>query len=338
MVTDHGPAGNLLGRARALCEPVLREAVDWLPVPLRHLAGYHFGWWDVTGTAVRAPGGKSLRSALAICAAVACGSPPSAAVHAGAALELLHNFTLVHDDVMDADVTRHGRATVGHIWGASSAVLLGDALHAMAIRVLATGLPALVAVDAVARLETAAAEMCHGQYEDCVFETREQVGVDDYLRMAAGKTGTLMGCACALGALCGGGDAETVAAMDEFGRELGLAFQIVDDMIGIWGDPGVSGKPAGNDLACRKRSMPVVAALGSGTDSVAELSNLYLSNAPMTLADVARATALIETAGGKAMAQRYADERLTAAIATLPSWSAAGELIALAQLVTHRDK
>jgi geranylgeranyl diphosphate synthase type I len=133
------------------------------------------------------------------------------------------------------------------------------------------------------------------------------VGVDEYMAMAMGKTGALMGCACALGALSACADLSTVAAMDRFGREVGLAFQLTDDLTGIWGDPKVTGKPAGNDLARRKRSAPVAAALAPETDALVELGGLYRSETPMTSADVARAAALIEAAGVADKAGRYTD-------------------------------
>jgi geranylgeranyl diphosphate synthase, type I len=148
----------------------------------------------------------------------------------------------------------------------------------------------------------------------------------------------VMGCACALGGIASGETAITVTALDRFGRELGLAFQMVDDLLGIWGDPAVTGKPAGNDLARRKRSMPVVAALNSGTRSATELAGIYHSSTPMSPADVDRAVALIEATGGRRLTQRQADRHMRAAVTALPDWMAADDLIALTQLATRRDR
>ncbi|GAB0106184.1 polyprenyl synthetase family protein [Nocardia sp. JMUB6875] len=335
---DTTSAAALLAHARELCLPVLTEWVGSLPQPLRLMGAYHFGWCDTSGSPVHAHPGKALRPALVFATATACGARAQAAIPAAAAIELVHNFTLIHDDVLDVDRTRRGRATVWSVWGIADAILLGDALHSLAVRVLATDLPGPIAAAAVTRLETAAIEMCRGQSEDCQFETRPRVGIDDYVRMAMGKTGALMGCACALGAFCAGADAETVSAMERFGRELGLAFQFADDLLGIWGNSAVTGKPAGADLARRKQSLPVVAALQSDTSAAVELNRIYRSTTPMAPAMIVRATALIEAADGRVTVQRMAEQRLAAAIEALPDPRTAGELLVLAQLAVQRDR
>src|SRR5262249_8401048 len=148
---------------------------------------------------------------------------------AAAAVELMHNFSLLHDDVMDGDANRRGRPTVWSVWGGANAIVLGDALHALAAHVLAELPEETVARNALARLEKACWELCFGQFEDCAFEQRDIVTVEEYLEMAGGKTAALMGCACALGALSAGAEEETVLALERFGYELGLAFQFVDD-------------------------------------------------------------------------------------------------------------
>ncbi|MGE2817971.1 geranylgeranyl diphosphate synthase IdsB [Mycobacterium heidelbergense] len=322
---------DLLRRAQCECAPVLRTAVDWLGEPFETMAAYHLGW-DVGGSS-----GKSIRAALVLGAAAACGDT-SAAAPAAAAVELIHNFSLLHDDVMDQDATRRGRPTVWAVWGQTNAILLGDALHALASRVLADMLRPAVAVRAVLRLQSACVALCVGQFHDCAFETRPAITVDEYLRMAAGKTAELMGCACALGALSARADTETTSALEQFGYQLGLAFQIVDDVMGIWGDPKVTGKPVGNDLFRRKATLPVVAALNSDSEAGFELAQLYQSTAPMTVDDVARATELVEAAGGRQAAHRHIDERSRAAIAALPDRVRSEDLIALAQLVVDRDR
>jgi geranylgeranyl diphosphate synthase type I len=156
--------------------------------------------------------------------------------------------------------------------------------------------------------------------------------------MAVSKTAALMGCACAVGALCADADPGTVSAMDRFGRELGLVFQFVDDIIGIWGDPSVTGKPVGNDLLRRKYTLPVVAAVSSGGDAAVELASLYNSPGQMTPADVIRAAALVEAAGGRRVAEQYADERLAAALDALPDRSTSAHLVTLTRVARHRDR
>ncbi|MFJ4654562.1 polyprenyl synthetase family protein [Nocardia sp. NPDC088792] len=336
-----GSAAGILADACRVTEPVVRESVALLPDPLRRMAGYHLGWWDQAGTAGAAGGagsGKMQRAALTIAAAGACGGDTGVAVPAAAAVELLHNFTLVQDDVMDADPLRRGRTTVWRVWGNTAAILLGDALHALALQVLATRLPPAVAVDAVARMESAAIELAHAQHEDCAFETHDRVSVLEYLAMASGKTGALMGCACALGALCVGAAEDTISAMDRFGRELGVAFQCADDLLGIWGDPAVTGKPVGSDLVRRKWTLPVAAAVESGGGTAAELAELYRSPGPLTGSEVARARALIEAAGGRQLTRRWAEQRSAAALQALPEHARTGDLAALARIAVHRNR
>ncbi|MFI6779277.1 polyprenyl synthetase family protein [Nocardia sp. NPDC050412] len=326
-------AARVLADARLRVEPAVRAAVMELPEPLQRMAFHHFGWSDLDG----ASSGKMVRGALTLAVAAGCGVSTTG-VQAAAAVELLHNFTLVHDDLMDGDTIRRGRVTVWRRWGVDEAVLLGDALHALAIRTL-TGLPGGVVGEAVDRLESAAVQLCGGQYDDIAFDTRPQVTVADYLDMAAGKTGALMGCACALGALSAGADTDTVAAFDIFGRELGLAFQITDDLLGIWGDPSVTGKSAGNDLARRKRTFPVVAALESTGAAAAELCELYARGGEMTDTDIAHTRDLLDRAGGRAAARCHADRHRHAAIDALPPhYGTDAALRALARLATERSR
>ncbi|MEV6773491.1 polyprenyl synthetase family protein [Nocardia sp. NPDC051030] len=331
-------ARRQLSEARGSIEPVLRAAVASLADPLDRMAGYHFGWCDADGAEVEAAQGKALRPALTFAAATACGGDLDHAVHAAAAVELLHNFSLVHDDVMDTDAFRHGRPTVWRIWGETNATLLGDALQALALGVLSDGVPERVTSEAVIRLARATVILCRGQYADCAFETRENVTVEEYLSMAAGKTGALLGCACALGALCAGADHRTVSAMHTFGCEIGLVFQLVDDAIDIWGDPALTGKPAHSDLIHRKQSFPVVCALTSNTGAGRELARIYHARQPITAARAARAADLIEEAGGRQRTLGRATAALEAALEALPPEVAAADLTALAHLVAYRDR
>ncbi|WP_407671732.1 polyprenyl synthetase family protein [Nocardia aurantiaca] len=335
--TTERRARQRLGEARVAIEPVLRSAVAALAEPLDLMAGYHFGWCDAEGAAVDGVQGKALRPALTFAAAAACGGAVGESVHAAAAVELLHNFSLVHDDVMDTDPFRHGRPTVWRIWGETNATLLGDALQAVALGVLCDGVPETVTAEAVIRLAQATVTLCRGQYADCAFETRPTVSVDEYLAMAAGKTGALLGCACALGALCAGADHRVVSAMHTFGTELGLVFQLVDDYIDIWGDPEITGKPAHSDLIHRKQSFPVVCALESGTAAGRDLARLYHARRPMTASRAARAADLIEEAGGRHSTLSRASDALDAAFAALPDDLASDDLTALAQLMAQRD-
>ncbi|MFK8911069.1 polyprenyl synthetase family protein, partial [Streptomyces sp. YS-3] len=280
-------AVDLLERTRMAVDPVLRDTVESLPGPIRRVAMYHFGWEHADGTPAAGQAGKAIRPALVLAATGALGGDPGRARRAAAAVELVHNFTLLHDDVIDEDATRHHRPTAWTVFGTPDAIVVGDALLALALRLLAED-PHPAAPAASARLASCVLELCAGQQADCAFEQRgpQDVSLEECLGMAMAKTGALLGCACSLGALYAGSGPEEVSALDAFGREAGLAFQLIDDLIGIWGDPGRTGKPAGADLASHKKSLPVVAALTSGTPAAAELADLY--RGPMGAAAVRR--------------------------------------------------
>ncbi len=337
-------AREVLAWSRTTVEPALRGAVGTLPSAMRRIAGYHFGWWNEHGQREEANGGKAIRPTLVLLSAQAVGGVPAAAVPAAVAVELVHNFSLLHDDVMDGDVTRRHRPTAWRVFGLNAAILAGDALLTLALDVLAaSGHPA--ATDGIRMLSAAVQDLVEGQSADLNFERRTQIELAECLRMAERKTGALMGCACAVGAAFGGGSPEQIEQLRGFGQHLGLAFQHVDDLLGIWGDPTVTGKPVYSDLRSRKKSLPVVAALTSctltlGTLAGSELAKLYHRDQPLSDTDLVRAAELIDIAGGRAWSQAQVDDLLAQAMRDLQSASpaprAARELGALARLATHR--
>ncbi|MFF3739191.1 family 2 encapsulin nanocompartment cargo protein polyprenyl transferase [Streptomyces sp. NPDC002566] len=335
-------AAAILEDARAVVDPALRTALESLPGSMRRIGLYHFGWEHADGTPAAGNAGKAIRPALVLAAAAALGGPAAraAAVRAAAAVELVHNFTLLHDDVMDRDATRRHRPTAWTVFGDADAILGGDALQALALGMLAEDRhPASPA--AAARLAACVVELCAGQQADTALEKRHptEVTLDEVLVMAEAKTGALLGCACAMGALYAGASGEDVEALDSFGRQAGLAFQLIDDVIGLWGDPGRTGKPAGADLAARKKSLPVVAALTSGTPAAAELAELYAR--PYDPADLERTTRAVERAGGREWAQEQAADRMARAMSELaravPEPESATGLLSLAEFVTRRS-
>ncbi|WP_316742653.1 family 2 encapsulin nanocompartment cargo protein polyprenyl transferase [Streptomyces sp. MK7] len=338
---DRHDAAVILDRARASVDPELRSAIASLPASMRRIARYHFGWEHADGTPATGNAGKAIRPALVLAAAAALGGARARAdaARAAAAVELVHNFTLLHDDVMDRDTTRRHRPTVWTVFGDSDAILAGDALQALALRLLAEDAhPASPA--AAARLAACVVELCAGQHADTALERRapDEVTLAEVLAMAEAKTGALLGCACAVGALYAGAAEEEVEALDAFGRQAGLAFQLIDDVIGIWGDPARTGKPAGADLAARKKSLPVVAALTSGTPAAGELAELYAR--PHGEGEEEGAALMVERAGGRDWAQSQAADRMAQAVQDLsravPDPVAAGGLLALAEFVTRR--
>ncbi|TKG71183.1 family 2 encapsulin nanocompartment cargo protein polyprenyl transferase [Prauserella endophytica] len=331
-------AKEVLGYAKSIVDPALRTVLGGLPGPMRHIGGYHLGWWDEHGSDTGGSGGKALRPALVLLAAEAVGGRAGRAVPGAVAVELVHNFSLLHDDVMDGDVTRRHRATAWSVFGAGPAILAGDSLLALAFDALTEG---GAGATAVRTLHAAVQDLMDGQHADLEFERRTDVTLPECVRMAERKTGALVGCACALGALAGGAGPEQVLLLRRFGERLGLAFQLVDDLLGIWGTESVTGKPAFSDLRNHKKSLPVVAALTSGTPAGRELARLYLREEPLEGDDLTRAAELIATAGGRGWTQARADALLEQAWRDLTSAGvvprATAELGALARLVTRRD-
>jgi geranylgeranyl diphosphate synthase type I len=311
-----GAVPKCLARARMLVGPALAAASATLSPELRRVVEYHWGWLDADGNPTAQRGGKLLRPALALLSAEAIGQPAERALAAATALELIHDFTLLHDDVMDGDRERRGRATAWAVFGVGPALCAGDALVPLAQRVLlADESPARVA--ALAALADATETVIAGQALDLAFEGRCDIGVADYLRMASMKTGALLGCAASVGALLAEGPAESVAALGEFGRALGLAFQAVDDWLGIWGDPQRVGKPAASDLRQRKASLPIVIGAADERAAGAELRALLARREPLREDEIARGVALLDATGAEEQTLALARRELERALASL---------------------
>ncbi|MDT0270157.1 polyprenyl synthetase family protein [Streptomyces sp. DSM 44915] len=336
-------AHRALREARQLLDPGLRAWVRRLPEPVARVASYHFGWTDSAGRPDTAPAGKALRPALVFGCAEAVGGRAADAVAPAVAVELIHNFSLLHDDILDGDATRRHRATAWAVFGSSAALLAGDALLNQAGRVLAEPGGPPHALTGVRWLSDATAQLIDGEQTDLAFEERARVSLDECLLMTERKTAALLACSCALGALWGGGDEHATETLRRFGHHLGMAFQLTDDLLGIWGDPRVTGKPAGADLASRKKSLPVVAALDSGTPAGHRLAELYTDEEPGEDGGVPVDTlaALVAEAGGRTWAEEATAEQLTLArgcLTALPGPpEAAAQLTALVNLVADRD-
>ncbi|MFC3238007.1 polyprenyl synthetase family protein [Streptomyces nitrosporeus] len=309
---------SVLARSRALVRPALVDALGRLHPWTGEMAAYSLGWSDLSGTPdAGASEGKGLRQALAVLAAEACGAPGHSAVPGAVAVELVHAFSLLHDDIMDGDELRRRRPTVWKEYGTGPAVLAGDALLASAVQTLAEA-PGGQAGAAVLRLSGTLADLVRGQSDDLLFADRPWTGTDSvgpgaYRSMAEHKTGSLLGCALALGALLGGAAGSTVASLDRAGRHLGVAFQAVDDLLGIWGDPAHTGKPVHGDLRQRKKTYPVLAALASTGPAARELLALLDAPCPPDGPTASRAAGLVETAGGRTATLAEARRHLDAA-------------------------
>ncbi|MCX2180316.1 polyprenyl synthetase family protein [Streptomyces sp. SKN60] len=319
---DTADVAALLERGRALSTPVMRAAVDRLAPPMDTVAAYHFGWIDALGHPTEGDSGKAVRPALALISAEAAGAAPEVGIPGAVAVELVHNFSLLHDDLMDGDEQRRHRDTVWKVYGPAQAILVGDALSALANEVLLE-LGTVEAGRATRRLTTANRKLIDGQAQDISYEHRERVTVEECLEMEGNKTGALLACAASIGAVLAGADDRTADKLEEYGYHLGLAFQAVDDLLGIWGDPDSTGKQTWSDLRQRKKSLPVVAALAAGGPASERLGELLAADAKSTdfdsfsEAEFAARAALIEEAGGREWTSQEARRQHEIAISAL---------------------
>ena len=331
----------ILNRSRELVQPAIRKAISSLIPHLRVPAEYHFGWVEPDGTPVdeRAGrgGGKAVRPALVVLGAEAAGAHSSTAVAGAVAMELIHNFSLIHDDIMDGDRTRRHRPTVWDVYGVGDAIIVGDALHTLAFQVIVDD-AGLAAPRALRRLAEATAAMIAGQAQDTALDRRTDGTLAECVEMEHNKTAALLGGSVALGAILGGADSDVIGALERYGFELGLSFQAIDDVLGIWGDAAVTGKPVGNDLRERKKSLPVILAMEDGGALGQRLRAAFAGE--MTDAIVGELSTALTEAGIRQRVEDRARHHLSNAVASLEGLAidraVAGELETLARFVVER--
>jgi len=315
-----------------LIEAELRKALAPSHSQLASFYGmmqYHLGWLDEGFVPTRGGAGKRLRPILCLLTCQATGGDPDQALPAAAAIELVHNFSLVHDDIEDKSHLRRGRPTVWKVWGMPQAINAGDGLIALAHlamqRLADRAVPSRRVFIALEILDQACLALTEGQYLDLSFEARLDVDVKQYLSMIRGKTAALLSAAAQLGAIVAGSDPESIARYRRFGQNLGLAFQIVDDILGIWGDPQVTGKPAADDIQQRKKTLPIVRALeeeqrsrgkGLPVRSSVKVREIYQREAIDEEA-VGVALKILENLGARQYAEVMANEYYQQALAEL---------------------
>ena len=245
-----------------------------------NLLRYYMGWVDPEGNPALGTEGKYLRPTLCLFSCEALGGRRELAMPAAAALELIHNFSLIHDDIQDGDETRHHRKTLWAIWGIPKALVAGNVLRIVADSTLdelqSRGVPHARVLAVVNQLTQAYLEMIEGQYLDISFEGQSEIGLRQYLDMIARKTGALIRCSFTMGALVGSPDERVAKSFRESGRALGFIFQVRDDILGIWGDEESTGKPVGADIRRKKNSFPTVYAMSEAKgETRRHLLNIY---------------------------------------------------------------
>ncbi len=268
--------------------------------PFHEMLTYHMGW---TGEGAGPDAaGKRIRPLLLLLAAASCGADWQSALPAAAAVELLHNFSLVHDDVQDNSDKRRGRPTVWAKWGVPMAINVGDTLFVLSNQAtmdLIKSHPASIVVRAAAILHDSCLDLTRGQFMDMSYEERNDLTIEDYWPMIGGKTSALLAACTHIGALLGNAKNEIQENYRQFGYHLGMAFQIQDDILGIWGEESITGKSAASDLVEGKNSLPVLYALGK-KGKFAQLWN----QGPIKANEVKAVAAQLEREG----AREYANE------------------------------
>ncbi len=306
--------------------------------PFHEMLTYHMGWTG-EGAGPEASG-KRIRPLLVLLACEAAGREWPCATPAAAAVELIHNFSLVHDDIQDNSDRRRGRRTVWVKWGMPLGINVGDALFVIANQAL-LDLSACHPAEAVLRAGRVFQQTCldltKGQYLDMSYEERGDVGEEDYWPMVAGKTAALLSACTQIGAILGRAGEEAEAEYRDFGRYLGLAFQVQDDILGIWGDEAVTGKSAASDLLEKKKSLPVLYALGK-RGRFAE----RWSQGPIRPEEVADLAEMLSREGALSHAREAADQMTEQALMALrradPQGEAGEALFELAKKLLGREQ
>jgi len=293
-------------------EQELRAALETpheLLAPFYDMMHYHLGWVDEHFAACDASRGKRLRPLFCLLTCEAAGGEMSQALPAAAAVELVHNFSLIHDDIEDNSPTRRHRTTVWKLWGVPHGVNVGDALFIQAYltlsRLVEKSVSQARALAAQRALIEACLMLCEGQYLDMTFETRLDVSLDEYLWMIRNKTATLLACSCQLGAMVASDNSALITHYRRFAENLGMAFQIQDDILGIWGQEEVTGKSGDSDIRQRKKTLPWVYAVSVAgqAEAARRLREIY-SLPALDERDVAEVLTILDAVG----AREYATE------------------------------
>ncbi len=292
---------RIVDRSGTIIRDALRSSLAHDESFVYDMLRYYMGWGDETGAPVDASTGKAVRPALCLFGCEAVGGDAVRALPAAVALEFVHNFSLIHDDIQDEDETRHSRSTLWAVWGKPKALVAGNVLRSVADMSLEglrdAGLESEVALTAISLLTESYLEMIEGQYLDLAFEGRHDICMDDYNRMISRKTGALIRCSLNIGAVVGTNDRETVSAFRECGSALGYLFQIRDDVLGVWGDEAVTGKPVGADIRRKKNSYPIVYTMETASQRDRDILARIYDKPELDAADVAQVLTVMENVG-----------------------------------------
>lgn len=295
-----------------MVEEEMEKLLSQFDLPLYNLIRYHLGWMDEKGNWLgederRRFGGKRVRPMMLLAINKLLGGSTRRCLPAASAIEFLHNFSLVHDDVEDGDEVRRFRPTVWKIWGVPQAVNLGSSMQAivnLSAISLRQNFPAEIVSKVLEELTWAIIRMTEGQYLDLVMQEGEESTVSDYLDMVRKKTGTLFERACRIAAILANRKEEVVERAGKFGMFFGLAFQIKDDYLGVWGEPEKIGKPA-EDIHKGKKSFPIVFALNKSPRRE-ELTKILAKN-EKEKKDIIRVWEILDEIGAKEYTREFCE-------------------------------
>lgn len=286
-------------------------------------------------------GGKRLRPYMVIRSCQIVGGKSSNAMSAASAVEMVHNFSLVHDDIMDNDEMRHGVPTVHKKYGMPLAILAGDVLFSKAFQIISDSkLSSSATTQLVSRLAKACVDICEGQLLDVkMAEGKKIPSQTEYITMIGKKTAALFDVSCAMGAICASNKNNDILNLSSFGRNLGIAFQITDDLIGVMGDPKITKKPVGNDLREGKKSLPILMAIKLSKGKEKKVILNAFGNSKVTKKDLNEAVDVIRSLGIEESVRKQAQKYSEKAEKSLSKYSgsAKSELIALLDFVVKRS-
>ena len=331
-------------RFRDQIETEIKSLVLEEGFPLYRMMGYHMGWLDEYGEAAEEESGKRIRPTLSLLACEALGGDVKAALPAAAAVELVHNFSLIHGDIQDGNSERHNRPTVWWVWGPAQAINAGDGMHALArlalLRQTGEGMSPERTLKAVGLLDQACLRLCEGQYLDLTYQERVDISQDAYFKMVEGKTAALISCAAELGAVMSSVEEPVVQAMAQFGAKLGMAFQIRDDILDLWGQQD-TGKPLAGDILNKKKSLPIVYAIENASGAERRtLGDVYFKRV-MEPEDIDKIIEVLQTLGAREFCQAKADALCDEAIQSLKDAGMTSQqsegLEALARFIVTRE-
>ena len=338
ILKNHKPFSDII-------EAELKTIVTSRPLNLYKMLRYHLGFQKISGETCQKSHGKLIRPILCLLCCQATEGEFSQVIPAAASLELIHNFSLIHDDIQDNSHKRRQRPTVWKLWGKEHAINAGDAMFAMSylelLKLQDNNTSDKKIVRSIRLLSEACLNICEGQYLDMLYESNCNISTENYLTMIMKKTAGLIAACTALGASFGTEDDEVINYFYMFGRDLGMAYQIADDILGIWGAEAKTGKSAKIDIFKKKKTFPVVYSLNNSTGPDQKELKQFYSHKNTESHDVIRIVEILNTLGAQAYSQKIARQYYKKALSRLETidieQSRRAPIISMVNLLMGRD-